>query len=467
MNEQAQTTGFWATLREAVRGSEQDFTQGSIGRAIFLLSVPMVLEMAMESLFGIVNVYWVAHLGKEQAAAVGITESLLTIVFTVAMGLSMATTAMVARRIGEKDAEGAGRIAVQAIALGFLISLPIASIGVFLQGPLFRWMNAEASVAAVGSGYIRVIFGSNVVIMLLFLINAIFRGAGDAAIAMRSLWIGNIINLILDPCLIFGWGPFPELGVTGSAVATTIGRGCAVLYQCSRLLGGHSRVPVQLRNLSFDFGVMRSLLQMSVGGMLQMFVATAAWMMMMSIIGKFGSAAQAGYTIAIRIIIVALLPSWGMSNAGATLVGQNLGARQPERAEKSVWLAGHSNAVFLGGVTFLFVFFAEFLVRLFTDDASVIPYGVDALRYMSYGYVFYGYGMVMAAAFNGAGDTWTPTLLNLICFWAMQIPLAYALALGTGLNAQGAFLAITICESILAVLAMVMFRRGTWKSKVV
>jgi putative MATE family efflux protein len=456
-------SGFWATLREAVAGSEQDFTEGSIGRAIFLLSVPMILEMAMESLFGIVNVYWVAHLGREQAAAVGITEALLTIVFTVAMGLSMATTAMVARRIGEKDPDGAGRVAAQAILLGFLVSIPIALMGLLGYRQLFVLMNAEASVAAVGSGYMQMIFGGNVVIMLLFLINAIFRGAGDAAIAMRALWLGNAINLVLDPCLIFGWGPFPELGVTGSALATTIGRGCAVCYQLYRLFGGSSRVPVHASQLKLDFGLMKGLVRISLGGMFQMLIATAAWMFMMSIVGKFGSAAQAGYTIAIRIIIVAILPSWGMSNAAATLVGQNLGAQKPERADRSVWLAGHSNAVFLLGVALVFIFFAEFMIRLFTNDAAVVGFGVDALRYISYGYVFYGYGMVMAQAFNGAGDTVTPTILNAICFWLLQIPLAYGLSKWTGLEVKGVFLAITIAESILAVLAMLAFKRGKWK----
>jgi putative MATE family efflux protein len=301
--------------------------------------------------------------------------------------------------------------------------------------------------------------------MLLFLINAIFRGAGDAAIAMRALWIGNAINLILDPCLIFGLGPLPELGVTGSAIASTIGRGCGVIYQCKRLFGGQSRVPVRWRLMKPDFGLMKSLIRISLGGMLQFLVATSAWMLLMSIIGKFGSAAQAGYTIAVRIVFVTILPSWGMSNAAATLVGQNLGARKPERAEKSVWLAGHSNAIFLTGIALCFITFAEFLIRIFTNDETVIPYGVDALRYISYGYFFYGYGMVMASAFNGAGDTYTPTVINLICFWLLQIPMAYALSLWTAMGASGVFLAITIAESILAVIAILIFRRGKWKAQ--
>lgn len=457
--------GFLATLREAFAGSHQNFTEGSIGRAIFLLSVPMVLEMAMESLFGIVNIFWVGKLGKDPAAAVGITESLLTIVFTVAMGLSMGTTAMVARRIGEKDPEGAARAAEQSILLGILVSIPIALVGLVFHRQLFAAMNAEAGVTSAGIGYISVIFGANVVVMLLFLINAIFRGAGDAAIAMRALWIGNIINLILDPILIFGLGPFPAMGVKGSAIATTIGRGIAVIYQFSRLLGGHSRVPVRLAHLKPDFGLMRQLLKISAGGMLQMLVATAAWMAMMSIVGLFGSAAQAGYTFAIRIIVVAILPAWGMSNAAATLVGQNLGAGKPDRAEKSVWLTGHYNAVFMACVTVLFVFFAEFLIRIFTQDETVIPYGVDALRYIGYGYIFYGYGMVIAASFNGAGDTYTPTVINLICFWMIQIPLGYWLARPLGWGPKGVFVAITIAESTLAVVAMIIFKRGKWKEQ--
>jgi putative MATE family efflux protein len=459
------TSGFWATLREAVRGSEQDFTEGGIGRAIFLLSVPMVLEMLMESLFGLVNIYWVADLGKERAAAVGVTESLLTIVFTVALGLSMGTTAMVARRIGEKDPEGAARVAEQSIVMGVLISIPIAIVGALFSRQLFQAMNAEAGVSAAGGDYMAVIFGANVVIMLLFLINAIFRGAGDAAIAMKALWIGNLINLVLDPCLIFGWGPFPALGVTGSAIATTIGRGCAVIYQFTRLTGGHSRVPVKFNRMLPDFGLMKNLLRISLGGMFQFLVATAAWMGLMSIVGLFGAAAQAGYTIAVRIILVTLLPSWGMSNAAATLVGQNLGAQKPERAEKSVWLAGHSNAVFLFGVAVVFIFLPEYLIRIITTEQAVIPHGVDALRYISYGYVFYGYGMVMAAAFNGAGDTYTPTIMNLVCFWLIQIPLAYTLARWTGLGTIGVFLAITIAESVLAVIAMVVFKQGKWKER--
>jgi putative MATE family efflux protein len=455
-----------ATFREAFAGSRQDFTEGSIRRAIVLLAVPMVLETAMESLFGIVNALWVAHfLGKEAVAAVGITESLLTIIFAVAIGLSMATTAMVARRIGEKDRQGASVAAFQAIAIGVGASLPVGVVGIFLTPQLFHLMGASAEVLAAGGGYSRVIIGANVVIMLLFLNNAIFRGAGDAAIAMRALWFANVINIILDPCLIFGLGPFPRLGVTGSAIATTIGRGAGVVLQFYLLSSGAARVRVSVRHSRFDLGVMRRLLRVSVGGMFQFLVATASWLGLMRIVTQFGDAAIAGYTIAIRIIIFALLPSWGMSNAAATLVGQNLGAGKPDRAERSVWVAGLTNMAFLGAVTVVFLIFAGPLIRIFTTDAAVVPYGIDALRFVSYGYVFYAYGMVMVAAFNGAGDTTTPTWINLGCYWMLQIPLAYTLANIVGLGAQGVFLAITVAESCIAIAGILMFRRGRWKTR--
>ena len=454
-----------AALREALLGSKQDFTEGSIGRAITLLAIPMVLEVSMESLFGIVNVFYVGRLGADSVAAVGITESLLTIVFGIGMGLSMATTAMVARRTGEKDPKGASVAAVQAIALGLCVSVPIGVLGIFFAPALFRLMGASDHVIAAGSGYGTIILGGNVVILLLFLNNAVFRGAGDAAIAMRALWLANIINIVLDPCLIFGLGPFPELGVTGSAIATTIGRGAGVVFQFYVLLGGKGRVKVSRDQLRLDVKVMVRLLRVSLGGMVQFLVATASWLGLVRIVAVFGDAALAGYTIALRIIIFALLPSWGMSNAAATLVGQNLGARKPERAERSVWVAGLSNMVFLGMVTVVFVAFAEALIGVFTKDPEVIPYGVAALRYVSYGYVFYAYGMVMVAAFNGAGDTTTPTLINLCCYWLFQIPLAYVLALHAGLGANGVFMAITIAESLLAVAAILVFRRGRWKHR--
>ena len=452
-------------LGEAVLGSHQDFTEGSIGRAIVLLAIPMVLEMAMESLFGIVNVFWVAHLGADSVAAVGLTESLLTLVFAVAMGLSMATTAMVARRTGEKDHEGASVAAVQAIAIGVIVSLVLGVVGVLLTPSLLRLMGATPGIIEVGSGYGAIILGGNVVILMLFLNNAIFRGAGDAAIAMRALWFANIVNIVLDPCLIFGLGPFPRLGVTGSAIATTIGRGLGVVFQLYVLFSNKARVQVRRDQVRLDVKVMMRLLRVSVGGMFQFLVATASWLGLMRIIAVFGGAALAGYTIAIRIVIFALLPSWGMSNAAATLVGQNLGAGKPDRAERSVWVTGFGNMVFLGMVTIVFLIFAEPLIGIFASDEEVLSYGINALRFISYGYVFYAYGMVIVASFNGAGDTTTPTLINIFCYWLLQIPLAYTLALTFELGAKGVFLAITVAESILAVVGILIFRLGRWKNR--
>jgi putative MATE family efflux protein len=455
----------WHDMREAVLGTEQDFTEGSLGRAIFLLAVPMVLEMSMESLFGIVDVFYVSRLGADAVATVGLTESMLTLIFGVAMGLCMATTALVARRIGEKNPAGASVAAAQAIIVGILVSLPVAAIGFLLTPTLLRWMGATPGVIATGSGYGAVMLGGNVTILLLFLNNAIFRGAGDAAIAMRALWLGNFVNIVLDPCFIFGWGPFPEMGVTGAAVATNIGRGLGVVYQLMMLFGGHGRVRVRPSQLRPDWAVMRNLLRISVGGMFQYLVATASWLGLVRIIAIFGSAALAGYTIALRIVVFAILPSWGMSNAAATLVGQNLGAQKPARAEQSVWKTAFCNAIFLGVVTIVFIIFAEPLIRLFTNDSAVVLYGVDCLRYVSYGYVFYAFGMVMVQAFNGAGDTFTPTIINLCCYWLFQIPLAYWLAMSAGLGAQGVFLAITIAESTIAIVGILMFRRGRWKEQ--
>ncbi|MFP5265019.1 MAG: MATE family efflux transporter [Blastocatellia bacterium] len=452
-------------LREAFAGSNQDFTEGSIGRAIVLLAIPMVLEMMMESLFGIVNVFWVAHLGAESVAAVGLTESLLTLVFTVAMGLSMATTAMVARRIGEKDHAAASVAAVQAIAIGVIVSLVLGTVGFLFTPSLLRLMGGTPRIIEVGSGYGTVILGGNVVILLLFLNNAIFRGAGDAAIAMRALWFANAVNIVLDPCLIFGLGPFPRLGVTGSAIATTVGRGLGVAFQLYVLLRNKGRVHVRRNQVRLDVKVMLRLLRVSLGGMFQFLVATASWLGLIRIVAVFGEPALAGYTIALRIVIFALLPSWGMSNAAATLVGQNLGAAKPDRAERSVWVTGFTNMIFLFLVTVVFLIFAEPLIGVFTADAAVLPYGIDALRFISYGYVFYAYGMVVVASFNGAGDTTTPTLINIFCHWLIQIPLAYALALSFGLGAKGVFLAITVAESTIAVVGILVFRLGRWKNR--
>ncbi len=455
-------------IKEAVAGSEQDFTEGSLRRAIFLLSVPMVLEMMMESLFGIVDVFFVAKLGSDAVATVGLTESLLTIVFAVGIGISMGTTAIVARRVGEKDLDGARSCASQAIILCFLASLPICFAGIFFAPDLLRLMGASTSIIETGSTYTRLMLAGNFVIMYLFINNAIFRGAGDAAIAMRVLWLSNAINIILCPCFIRGLGPFPELGVTGAAVATTIGRGCGVLFQFYNLgfLGkARGRISIFWRDLHWKSDILWNLVKISAGGIFQFIIAMAGYVGMIRIVAVFGSAAIAGYTIAIRIVVVAILPSWGMANAAATLVGQNLGAGKPERAEKSVWTAGLSNAIFLGCLGFFFISFAEYLISFFSTEPEVIRIAVEALRWISYGYVFYGYGMVIVQAFNGAGDTLTPTIINFFCYWLFQIPLAYALSTAFGYEERGVFMAITIAETVLAIVGLIVFRRGNWKLK--
>ena len=459
---------WFGDVRDAIRGgAEEDYTEGSLERAITLLAVPMVLEMAMESVFGALDVFWVSSLGADAVAAVGVTEALLTILFAIALGLSMSSTAMVARRIGEKDADGAATAAVQSIALGLLVALVTGVPGALLAPRLLEWMGASAGVVEVGWGYTAWMLGGNATILLLFLINGIFRGAGDAAIAMRALWLANLVNIVLDPCLIFGLGPFPAMGATGGAVATNIGRGAGVAYQFYRLAQGSGRLQIARRHLRLDLEVMLRLLRLSLGGIGQFLIATASWLGLVRILTPFGSAALAGYTIALRIIVVAILPSWGLSNAAATLVGQNLGAGKPERAERSVWRTGFYNMVFLAGVAVAFIALAEPLIGIFSEDAEVVRIGADCLRLISYGYVFYAYGMVMVQAFNGAGDTATPTYINLCCYWLLQIPLAWALARTLGLGPRGVFLAITVSESLIAVVGMLAFRRGTWKTRTV
>jgi putative MATE family efflux protein len=461
----SEPSGLWSAIRDSFRGVQQDYTQGSIGRAITLLAIPMILEMSMESLFAVVDIYFVSKLGADAAAAVGLTESLLTIVYALAIGLSMATTAVVARRVGEKDLPGARVAAVQAIALGVLLTVPIALAGALWAPRLLRLMGAPESVVASGSGYTAIMFGGSATVFLLFLINAVFRGAGDPAVAMRSLWLGNAVNIVLDPCLIFGWGPFPAMGVEGAAVATVIGRGVGVLYQVWSLRRGDSRIVLGLGDLRIDREVIVNLIRVATPAMFQFLIATASWLGLVRIIAGFGSSALAGYTIAIRVVIFAILPSWGLSNAAATLVGQNLGAGRPDRAERSVWQTGVYNMIFLGLVGAVFVFFAEPVLRLFTSDPEVLRSGVDCLRMVSFGFPFYAWGMVMVQSFNGAGDTWTPTWINLGCYWLFQIPLAWVLAYPFGFEARGVFLSIAFAESLLAVVGMVAFRRGRWKER--
>ncbi|HSN55707.1 MAG TPA: MATE family efflux transporter, partial [Candidatus Sulfomarinibacteraceae bacterium] len=420
--------GAWATIKLALTGREVDFTTGPVGRAIVLLAIPMVLEMAMESVFALTDAFFVSRLGTDAVATVGLTEAMISLVFAVAIGAGMATTAMVARRIGEKDRRGADLAAAQSILLGVLLSAAVAVPGVLFAADLLRLMGGTPELVASGQGYTRVLFGGSATIMLIFLLNAVFRGAGDAAIAMHVLWIANLCNIVLDPCLIFGLGPFPEMGVTGAAVATTIGRGLGVAIQLWVLVRGRSRIALRWPDLVPRLRLILGLLRLSVGGILQLLIGTASWVLLVWIIGSFGSAAVAGYTIAIRLVVFAILPSWGLANAAATLVGQNLGAGQAARAEASVWRAGLYNMLFLLAVALVFIAAAGPLIRIFTLEPEVVAFGTSCLVLVSIGYPMYAWGMVMVQAFNGAGDTYTPTVINFCCYWLFQLPLAWVLA---------------------------------------
>lgn len=459
----SRNSGFWADVRAALSGEQQDYTALPLNRAILLLAVPMVLEMSMESLFGIVDIFWVARLSEDSVAAVGLTESMMAVVYAIAMGVAMATTAMIARRIGEKDGEGASVAAVQSILLGFVYALAFAIPGWLYAEDLLRLMGAEPRAVAEGAGYTKVVLGSTLSVMLLFLMNAIFRGAGDAVIALRVLFWSNLFNMVLDPFLIYGWGPFPEMGVTGAATATAIGRTLGVVLQCAAFWRGRGRVRLQARHLRPEWKVLRRLSRISATGMLQFLIAHASWTALVRIIAASGSAAVAGYTIAIRIVIFSLLPSWGLANAAATLVGQNLGARQPGRAESSVWRTGFYNMVFLAALGLVFIVVPEPLIRIFNTEPGVVRYGADCLRVISYGYLFYAYGMVLVQAFNGAGDTTTPTIINLGCYWMFQLPLAWWLGIRMQWGAGGAFWAVPLAEGLLTVVGILVFRRGKWK----
>ena len=455
----------WTLLREGLRGSKRDYTQGHVGHAVIVLAIPMVMEMSMESLFAVVDVFFVSQLGADAVATVGLTESMLAIVYSVAVGLCIGATAIVARRIGEKDPDGAAVAAVQVLVVGLVVSLAMGVVGAFNARRLLSLMGARPSVLGDSARFTMIMLGGNVVIVLLFLINAIFRAAGDAAIAMRVLWIANGINLVLDPLFIFGLGPFPELGVVGAAVATTTGRGVAVCIQLSLLFSGYGRVAVKRRHLKLAPAVMWSVCRMSGTGLVQILINTTAWIGLVRVIASFGSPALAGYTIGIRTILFALLPSWGLANAAATMVGQGLGAGKPERAERAVWTAGFYNAVFLGIVGLIFVVFTPAIVGIYTSDPAIARHAVNCLRIVSLGFVFYAYGMVLTQSFNGAGDTWTPTLINLGCFWLWEIPLAGFLALYLGFGPPGVYFAVMIAFSTLAVVSAIIFRRGRWKMK--
>ncbi len=464
---EAQQPSLWSSIREAVRGSHRDFTTGSLNRAILLLAIPMVLEMVLESLFAVVDVFWVGRVGANAVATVGLTESLMLLIFAIGLGRSLSTTAIVARRIGEKDPEDAAVAGVQAIIIGLAISVLLGIPALIFAPDLLHLMGASPEIVATGSGYARIALGGSGVVLLLFLNNAIFRGAGDAAIAMRLLWVSNIINLILDPCLIFGWGPFPKLGVTGAALATFTGRGIGVLYQFYRLMKGTERIRILRRQVRLNLDVILRLLRVSLTCIFQFMIAQSSWIGLVRIVSIFGASALAGYTIAIRIVIFAILPSWGLSNAAATLVGQNLGAKQPERAETSVWRTGFYNMIFLGCVGIGFILFAPQIVHIFTRDPAVVPLAVSALRIVSTGNIGYAYAMVMLQAFNGAGDTVTPTIVNFFGFWVLEIPLAYWLAIHQGMHSNGVYWSIVIAEGSIAVASIILFKRGRWKQRMI
>lgn len=456
---------FWQVVRLSLKGQHLDYTSVPLNRAVLLLAVPMVLEMIMESLFAVVDVFWVSRLGSDAVAVIGLTESVMTLVYAVAIGISFAATAIVARRIGEQDPERAAQAAGQIIVLGVTISAGLGILLSLFASEILRLMGASDAVVALGTDFARIMLGCNATVFMIFLINAVFRGAGDAVLAMRTLWLANAFNIVLGPCFIFGLGPFPEMGVTGAAVATNIGRGLGVLYQLWHLAGFNSRVRVRLRHLAPIFGEQRTLLTTAGNGIAQLLISTTSWVGLFKILATFGSAALAGYTIAMRVVIFALMPAWGLANAGATLVGQNLGATKPERAEQAIRIATRFNVIFLGIVGFAFVVFSGPLVRLFSTDPEVLAYGIQALWIVSLAFPLYAAGMCLEAAFNGAGDTWTPTRLNFFCFWLGQVPLAWLLADFFRLGPLGVFISVPVSFSVLALWSLVLFRRGRWKQK--
>lgn len=454
---------FFRQLRAALSGAEFDYTSGSLKRAVWLLAIPMVLEMLMESTFAVVDVYFVSQLGQNAVAAVGLTEAMLTLVYALAIGFAVAATALVARRIGEKNRDGAVRAATSALALGAAMGVGIGIPCAFYAEELLALMDASPRVIESGAGYTRWILGCNVVVMLIHLGNGVLRGAGDAALAMRTLAIANGINIVLDPCLIQGWGPLPALGLDGAAIATVIGRSVGVGYQVWALRRGVGRLELRGPAFRVEPAILREILRLSAGTVGQFLIATSSWVLLMRIVAPFGDAALAGYTIAIRIVVFAFMPAWGLSNAAATLVGQNLGAGQPDRAERSVWLTGAYTMAFLAVVTIVFLALAPQLVAIFTQDREVQRVGVNALRTLSYGYVFYAWGMATVQGFNGAGDTRTPTWIHFVAFWMVEIPLAWTLAGPLEMGPSGVFWSVCLSESLLAIIAVVMFRRGGWK----
>ena len=460
----AGSTSIWQELKNAIRGTEADYTQISMKKAIFLLAIPMILELVMESTFAVVDIYFVGKLGASAVATVGLTETYLFLLYSIGMGLSMAVTAIIARRIGEKNKEDAGTSAVQSIFLALFSSVPFALAGIFFAKDLLALMGADQWSIDHGYRYTQWMLGGNMVIILLFVINAIFRGAGDAAIAMRILWISNGINIVLDPLLIFGWGPIPALGIEGAAIATNIGRGVGVLTQLWLLFKGGKHIRVKLSQVYWEAKSMISIFRTSLGGIGQMVVAMTSWIFLMRILAEVGSEAVAGSTIAMRIMMFTMMPAWGLSNAAATLVGQNLGAENPDRAESAVWKTGTYNMIFLVCVSVVYFFFNDSLMRIFTDDPNVIAIGAEWLRILSFSYFVYGWWMVSTQAFNGAGDTKTPTMINLVFFWLIQIPLSYYLAIWLGWEQSGVFWGVFISETSVGLFTLWLFNRGSWKT---
>jgi MATE family, multidrug efflux pump len=455
---------FFSLFKQALSDKEQDYTQGSIRRAVFLLAVPMILEMVMESVFALVDIFFVGKLNQKEAiSTVVLTESVITIVYSVAIGLSMAATAMVARRVGEKNPEAASKAGMQSLLIAFFVTVIVSITGLIFAADILRLMGASAEAIRIGTNFTRIIFGGSIVIMLLFLINGIFRGAGDASMAMRSLWIANICNIILCPVLIHGAGPIPAFGITGAAMATTTGRGIGVLYQLYHLFSGKRIIKVKMQYFKPDWPILKSIVNIASTGTAQFLIASASWMVLTRIMAEFGDAAVDGYGVALRLIMFFLLPAWGLSNAAATLVGQNLGAQQPERAEQSVWKTVQFNLVFMACVTLVFLLFAQPIVGFMNKDASIVSHGVQALRIVSLGYIFYGIGMVVTNAFNGAGDTKTPTLINIFGFWLFQVPIAYLLAIVFELGPKGVFIAIVSAETGISIAGIILFKKGKWK----
>ena len=448
---------------ESIKGSEQDFTSMRLRRAVILLAIPMVMEMIMESLFALCDIIFVSQLGAEATATVGITESLMTIIYSVGMGLAMAATSIVSRRIGEKKKMEASVSAVQSILLGILVSFPFFIAGIFFSKEILGLMGASQGVINNGSEYTAMIMGSNFIIMLLFINNAIFRSAGDAMVSMLVMIFANLINIVLDPFLIFGIGPFPELGVSGAGIATIIGRTFGVLMQFYVFFRKNRKISINKRTILIDLKIIKRLLKLSMGGISQNLISTASWVGLYRIMTEFGDNVVAGYTVAIRIVIFSLLPAWGLSNAASTMVGQSLGAKKADRAEKSVWTISVVNMIFLLVIGIIFYFASGSIVSIITPVEQIREVGILCLKTLSFGYVFYALGMVTLQAFNGAGDTYTPTLLNFICFWMIEIPLAYVMSVQIGMNEKGVFLAILIAESCLGILGLLAFKMGKWK----